>query len=138
MNNKIFRVGTIYIPVSEPEKASEWYQENLGAKENFKNEEKAIMDFANLSIFLVKTKEKEKLNFTDVNGNEHFSVTFEVNGVPELESLHNIYKEKGMNVGEIEDRGHTGRNFVFYDLDGNKFDVWSELSQDFKEKYDIG
>ncbi|EKN66486.1 hypothetical protein BABA_15292 [Neobacillus bataviensis LMG 21833] len=44
-------------------------------------------------------------------------------------------KEKDMRVGEIENRGHSGRNFVFYDEDGNKFDVWSELSPIFKEKY---
>ncbi|PDZ72095.1 glyoxalase, partial [Bacillus pseudomycoides] len=40
-----------------------------------------------------------------------------------------------IKVGEIENRGHTGKNFVFYDLDGNKFDVWSELSSIFREKY---
>ncbi|WP_412986042.1 hypothetical protein [Niallia alba] len=44
-------------------------------------------------------------------------------------------KEKAVTVGDIEDRGHPGNNFVFYDLDGNKFDVWSELSPSFKEKY---
>jgi len=43
--------------------------------------------------------------------------------------------DKQIKVGEIEDRGHSGNNFTFYDLDGNKFDVWSELSPAFKEKY---
>ncbi len=44
---------------------------------------------------------------------------------------------KEIRVGEIENRGHSGRNFVFYDLDGNKFDVWSELSPTYKEKFSI-
>ncbi|WP_404451546.1 VOC family protein [Virgibacillus necropolis] len=137
MKGKLHRVGTIYIPVSDPGKAAEWYREKLDAKENFRNDEKAIMDFANQSFFLVKAKSSEKLNFTDDKDNEHFTVTFEVNGLMELEKLHKAFMKKGINVGDIEDRGHPGRNFVFYDLDRNKFDVWSELSPDFKERYQI-
>jgi len=62
-------------------------------------------------------------------------MTFEVDGIDQLRKLHSLLKEKGVTVGNIEDRGHPGNNFVFYDLDGNKFDVWSELSPSFKEKY---
>nr|WP_197140727.1 hypothetical protein [Lysinibacillus sphaericus] len=43
--------------------------------------------------------------------------------------------DKGIKV---ENRGHAGKNFVFYDVDGNKFDVWSELSPIFKENYKEG
>ncbi|MDA6151355.1 VOC family protein, partial [Escherichia coli] len=71
----------------------------------------------------------------DIYGNERFSLTFEVNGLNALESIHKDFRQNEIRVGEIENRGHTGRNFVFYDLDGNKFDVWSELSPIFKEKY---
>ncbi|MEH7525749.1 hypothetical protein V7149_21135, partial [Bacillus sp. JJ1503] len=46
-----------------------------------------------------------------------------------------ITKRKGIIQNLAEDRGHSGRNIVFYDLDGNKFDVWGELSPIFKEKY---
>lgn len=48
-----------------------------------------------------------------------------------LESLHQEFTLMKMRVGEIEDRGHSGRNFVFKDIDGNQFDVWSELSPAF-------
>ncbi|EOR21906.1 hypothetical protein A499_20733 [Niallia nealsonii AAU1] len=135
MNTLIHRVGTIYLPVVNPEVASNWYQEKLGAIENFRNEDKAILDFANQSFFLVKAKEGVKANFQDHKGNEHFFMTFEVDGIDQLRKLHSLLKEKGVTVGNIEDRGHPGNNFVFYDLDGNKFDVWSELSPSFKEKY---
>lgn len=64
---------------------------------------------------------------------EHFSITFEVDGVSALETIHKNFRDKGIKVGDVENRGHAGRNFVFYDLDGNKFDVWSELSPTFKE-----
>lgn len=135
MSEKLIRVGTTYIPVTNVELSSEWYVNKLGAELCYKDEDKAILNVANQSIFLVKANGDQSSNFYDIHGNERFSLTFEVNGLNALEDIHRDFKENGLRVGEIEDRGHAGRNFVFYDLDGNKFDVWSELSPAFKEKY---
>ncbi|MFF2755746.1 VOC family protein [Psychrobacillus sp. NPDC058041] len=137
MSTFIHRVGTTYIPVTDPEKSSNWYQEKLGAVENFRNEDKAILDLANQSFFLVKAKPGEVAKFSDSNGKEHFTMTFEVDGYNRLIEFHNFLKEQGVRVGEIEDRGHSGNNFVFYDLEGNLFDVWSELSPSFKELHGV-
>ncbi|MFD4928395.1 VOC family protein [Peribacillus butanolivorans] len=135
MNEKLLRVGTTYIPVSNVELSSEWYVNKLGAELSYKDEDKAILNFANQSIFLVKSKENQSSNFYDIYGAERFSITFEVNGLNALEAIHRDFSDKQIRVGAIENRGHSGRNFVFFDLDGNKFDVWSELSPIFKEKY---
>lgn len=135
MNEKLIRVGTTYIPVSSVERSSEWYVNKLGAEISYKDEDKAILNLANQSIFLVKSKENQSSNFYDIHGEERFSLTFEVDGLRALETIHKDFIAKQIKVGEIEDRGHAGKNFVFYDLDGNKFDVWSELSPIFKEKY---
>ncbi|MFJ8243184.1 VOC family protein [Bacillus tropicus] len=135
MKDKLLRVGTIYIPVINVELSSEWYVNKLGAELSYKDEDKAILNFANQSFFLVKSQVNQSLNFYDFWGEERFSLTFEVNGLNALESIHNDFIKKEIKVGEIENRGHTGKNFVFYDLDGNKFDIWSELSPIFKEKY---
>ncbi len=137
MSSFIKRVGTTYIPVADPEHSSAWYQEKLGAIENFRNDEKAILDLANQSVFLVKSKKGETSNFIDVNGNQHFAMTFEVDGYDQLNQLRDDLLRKEVKVGEIEDRGHPGNNFVFYDLDGNAFDVWSELSPTFKKVYSL-
>ncbi|WP_163100489.1 VOC family protein [Peribacillus alkalitolerans] len=134
MSEKLLRVGTTYIPVTNVEFSTEWYVTNLGAKISYKDDDKAILNLANQSIFLVRSNKGQTSNFYDVYGQERFSMKFEVNGLSALKSLHNEFVNKEMRVGEIEDRGHSGRNFVFYDLDGNKFDVWSELSPSFKEK----
>jgi catechol-2,3-dioxygenase len=135
MDQKLLRIGTTYLPVSNVELSSEWYVTKLDAVLNYKDKDKAILNFANQSFFLVKSKENQSANFYNTYGEECFSITFEVNGLNTLESIHREFQEKEIRVGEIENRGHSGRNFVFYDPDGNKFDVWSELSPIFKEKF---
>ncbi|SET71547.1 hypothetical protein SAMN05216389_12253 [Oceanobacillus limi] len=135
--SELIRVGTTYIPVVNVERSAEWYVNKLGAKLNYQDQDKAILDLANQSVFLVKSKENQTSNFVDVYDEERFSLTFEVNGLDALERTHKDFIDKEIYVGEIENRGHAGRNFVFSDLDGNKFDVWSELSPSFKEKFFI-
>lgn len=137
MSDQLIRVGTIYIPVSDVDRAAEWYARNIGAEISYKDQLKAILNFANQSFFLVKSKENQRSSFSDMNGKEHFSMTFEVNGLKALQNIHDSFVEKGIKVSEIEDRGHAGKNFVFYDLDDNQFDVWSELSPIFKKNYKI-
>ena len=133
MNEKLLRVGTTYIPVTNVELSSEWYVNKLGAELSYQDKDKAILNLANQSIFLVKSNEHQSSNFIDIYGEERFSLTFEVDGLDALKTIHRDFIGKGIRVGEIENRGHSGRNFVFYDIDGNKFDVWSELSPSFKE-----
>ncbi|MFD1205475.1 MULTISPECIES: VOC family protein [Sporosarcina] len=137
MGALIQRVGTNYIPVEDPQKSSRWYQEIIGAVEKYSDHEKAIIDLANQSFFLVKAQSGERANFFNHRGFEHFCMTFEVDGIEKLRELHAYLQEKEVMVGNIEDRGHQGNNFIFIDVDGNKFDVWSELSPDFKERYGI-
>jgi hypothetical protein len=138
VNEKLLRVGTTYLPVTNVELSSEWYVNKLGAELNYIDNDKAILNLANQSIFLVKSRENQNSNFYDIYGNEQFSITFEVNGLDALESIHKDFIEKEIKSGDIENRGHAGKNFVFYDIDGNKFDVWSELSPIFKEKFILG
>lgn len=137
MSEKLLRVGTTYIPVTDVGRSAEWYVSQLGATLQYQDDDKAILNLANQSFFLVKSEQNQNSNFLDVHGQVWFSMTFEVNGLTALKDVHRDYMNKGITVGDIEDRGHSGRNFVFYDLDGNKFDVWSELSPIFKEKYGI-
>ncbi|MEX3743991.1 MULTISPECIES: VOC family protein [Lysinibacillus] len=135
MSETLIRIGTTYIPVSNVELSCEWYVNNLGAECSYQDNDKAILNFANQSFFLVRSMNNQSANFIDCYGEEHFSLTFEVDGLSALEIIRNVFIDKGVTVGEVENRGHAGRNFVFYDVDGNKFDVWSELSPTIKEKF---
>ncbi|MGI8316249.1 VOC family protein [Halobacillus mangrovi] len=128
------RVGTTYIPVMNVRESVDWYIQHLGAKLNYQDQNKAIIDLADQSFFLVKAHHNENCNFMDVEGNERFSQTFEVDGFEDLNSLNKQLKDSGVKVGKIENRGHPGRNFIFTDINGNSFDVWSELSPSYKSK----
>jgi catechol-2,3-dioxygenase len=132
MKEKLIRVGTAYVPVQNPNLSAKWYAENLGAEINYQDEDKAIINLANQSFFLVKAEQNESANFTDYKGKKRFCLTFEVDGMDMLYELYEEFKGLGIETGEIEDRGHAGENFVFCDPDGNMFDVWSELSPSFK------
>ncbi|MEH7381012.1 VOC family protein [Bacillus sp. JJ1533] len=134
MKQKLQRVGTTYLPVTNVRLSANWYTENLGAALNYIDEDKAILNLADQSFFLVAAPKGQTANFDDAKGQERFSLTFEVDGLQALENLHKDYKERQISVGEIEDRGHAGKNFVFRDPDGNLFDVWSELSPIFKKR----
>ena len=136
-SERLLRIGTTYIPVTNVELSSLWYVNKLDAELSYKDDDKAILNLANQSIFLVKSSDNQSSNFIDIYGEERFSLTFEVNGLEALEAIHSSFINNGICVGEIENRGHSGRDFVFFDLDGNKFDVWSELSPIFKEEYFI-
>ncbi|WP_079479821.1 VOC family protein [Halobacillus salinus] len=122
------RVGTTYIPVQDVERAAAWYEAKLGARVNYKDEDKAIVEMAGQSFFLMLAEGGATANFKDRKGRRQFSLTFEVDGMEELNELRDDLQERHVIVGDVEDRGHMGNNFVFYDLCGNVFDVWSELS----------
>ncbi|MBY6036571.1 VOC family protein [Fictibacillus nanhaiensis] len=137
MNEKLMRVGTTYVPVQNPADSAKWYAEKLGAEIQFQDKDKAIMNLANQSFFLVKSQQNESANFIDYNGQTRCCLTFEVDGADCLYALHEKFKQLGIQTGEIEDRGHTGENFIFSDPDGNRFDVWSVLSPNFKRMQDL-
>ncbi|MGV2621996.1 UNVERIFIED_CONTAM: VOC family protein [Halobacillus marinus] len=119
------RVGTIYLPVCVVKRAKEWYEEKVGIRSHFVDRDKAIFDFANLSFFLVRSPSGQTSDFIDAEGVVRPSLTLEVDGVTELEEFRTRLIAAGVSVGELEDRGHPGRNFIFFDLDGNRIDVWS-------------
>lgn len=56
LSEKLLRVGTTYIPVVSVEQSTEWYVNKLGAELSYQDKDKAILNFANQSIFLVKLR----------------------------------------------------------------------------------
>lgn len=63
MNSKLVRVGTIYLPVRDVETAANWYEEKISADFSYIDNSKAILNFAELSFFLVQSPPNESANF---------------------------------------------------------------------------
>ncbi|WP_314586770.1 VOC family protein [Paenibacillus terrigena] len=136
MTSKLLRVGTNYLPVTDPKESSEWFCSNLGAEMTYLDDgnNHAIINLANQSFILIQSQKGITANFQTIRDGLMFPFTFEVNGEKALLELYQQLTAKNVCVGEIEDRGHQGKNFIITDPDGNRYDVWSELSENFKMK----
>lgn len=108
------------IPVSDLERAIDWYCNKLEAKLGFRNDELAYVDFAmGPSLFLVKTGDETTSTFL-VNGEDHYTIGFRVRNI---EGFYSYLVQLGTEVGKIIDEGNVGKFFTFYDPFGNMFDV---------------
>lgn len=108
------------IPVSDLEKALDWYCNKLGAKIAFQNKDLAAVNFSTgPSLFLVKTNDHTTSTFL-VNGEDHYTIGFKVKNI---EDFHKFLQGLGTKISGIQDEGVVGKFFTFYDPFGNMFDV---------------
>jgi glyoxylase I family protein len=124
------RVLCNYLPVSNLQLASKWYEEMFGLTVRKRDPEGAILILGDGQwLFLLESTDKNNANFTtsqwDGDNYEMFSLTFEVENIVEL---HKRLREKGIDVEPLNDHGSCGLQFKFKDLDGNKFNVWQDAA----------
>ncbi|MDP5274884.1 VOC family protein [Chengkuizengella axinellae] len=123
------RVHCNYLPVSNLEVATKWYQEIFGLKaRKCDPKEGSILILGDGQwLFLLESNEKRTSNFItdqwDGKGYEMFSLTFEVENIVEL---HKKLRENEVDVEPLVDQGSCGLQFKFKDPDGNKFNVWQD------------
>lgn len=117
-------ICSVYVPVKDPASSAEWWQRNFGLEFAVPFHAEADQAILKLSdgqwLHLVQTKGPLDSQFPNKSGYAMFRLTFEVR---QIEALHGRLLENGVNLDELQDRGSCGINFVFYDPDGNKFDV---------------
>lgn len=123
------RVHCNYLPVSNLEKASKWYEENFNLK-RFNTEGSIMVLGEGQWLFLIETKEKRTANFItdqwDGENYEMFSLTFEVENIV---GLHKKLRENGVQVEPLVDHDGCGLQFKLKDTDGNKFNIWQDVAQ---------
>ncbi|MBB3155369.1 hypothetical protein FHS16_005477 [Paenibacillus endophyticus] len=124
LRNALKAVCSIYIPVRSPLKSAKWWQQNFGLEYAVPYNEAEAQVILKLSdgqwMHLVETEGPIENQFPNKAGYEMFRLTFEVR---QIEVLYDHLKTTDIQIGRLEDRGSCGINFVFYDLDGNKYDV---------------
>lgn len=124
LRNALKAVCSIYVPVRNPLKSAKWWQQNFGLEYVVPYNEAEAQVILKLSdgqwLHLVETEGPIDNQFPNKAGYEMFRLTFEVR---QIEVLYDHLKTTDVQIDGLEDRGSCGINFVFYDLDGNKFDV---------------
>lgn len=117
-------IDTIYLPVKDKQETINWYEEKLGLTWN------GIC--FNLgtgpTIMLVTATDPESANLTyltnDWEGTDYPMqlVTFKTS---DIDTAHQQLTARGVEVSTLNTYDNNRKNFRFYDLNGNRFDVWS-------------
>jgi catechol 2,3-dioxygenase-like lactoylglutathione lyase family enzyme len=122
--NALRAICSFYVPVRNPLKSAEWWQRNFGleyAVPYNPAENSVILKLSEGQwMHLMETEGLIDNQFPVKGGYEMFRFTFDVT---QIEVLHDRLKSNGVRIEELRDRDSCGINFVFFDPDGNKFDV---------------
>jgi glyoxylase I family protein len=112
----------VFIPVKDPGFSAKWYEEILGFKPIYIEEEAAVMKIGEQSqtvVCLVRTKNHQPMKFPENN----FGVEKYYNFIPiDIEETYNTLREKNVKVNSISGDGTT-KFFTFYDPDNNPLGV---------------
>ncbi|MGJ9458976.1 VOC family protein [Oceanobacillus sp. CF4.6] len=108
----------VFIPVTDPTKSAKWYEDKLGCKPLYLEEEAVTMKLAEGSqtvITLVRTPNHKPMKFPE----NDFGVGKYYNFIPlDIDKTYKMLIEKGVEVNQIGGEGTT-RYFTFYDPDRN-------------------
>lgn len=112
----------VFIPVKDPEMSAKWYEEILGFKLIYMEEEAAVMKIEEHSqtvVCLVRTVNHQPMKFP----NNNFGVGKYYNFIPDnIEETYKILLENNVKVNAMGGEGTT-RFFTFYDPDDNPLGV---------------
>ncbi|MER2059478.1 MAG: VOC family protein [Niallia sp.] len=121
----MFKIGSIFIPVTDLEKASKWYEKNLGVKKIDVWEDGAGFYFpsgGSTQLALIEVDQRQTVEFVLQNNEKNPYFNFVVDNIEQA------YKSLNRNkVQTTEIKESFGmKYFDFFDPDGNAFSVVDE------------
>ncbi|MFB4169066.1 VOC family protein [Virgibacillus sp. JSM 102003] len=121
----MFKIGSIFIPVTDIEKSAEWYRTNLGVKKIDSWEDGAgfYLPTGSTQLALIQVESHQPTEFI-IKGNQKNSYYNFV--VDNIETAYQHFKNNGVATSEIHDFGGM-KFFDIFDLDGNPFSVVNEV-----------
>ncbi|RIW31621.1 VOC family protein [Bacillus salacetis] len=121
----MFKVGSIFIPVTDIEKSTDWYVKFLGVKiiDSWGDGAGFYLPNGSTQLALVKVESPQPTEFI-IKGDQRNSYFNFV--VDDIETAHQKFKQNGIVTTEIDDFGGM-KFFDFFDLDGNPFSVVNEV-----------
>ncbi|MCR8847940.1 VOC family protein [Rossellomorea sp. SC111] len=121
----MFKIGSVFVPVTNLEKSSSWYEELLGVKKIGSWDGGAGFYLPNGStqfgLIEVETPQPTEFVIKGKQKNSYFNFV-----VQDVDAIHKELNDKGVVTTEIDDFGGM-RFFDFFDPDRNPFSVVSEV-----------
>lgn len=121
----MFKVGSVFIPVTDMEKSMKWYEKHLGVRMIDTWDGGAGFYFPNsdtqLGLVQVDSPQPTEFVISGKRKNVYFNFLVE-----DIEEVHKELKNAGIVTSEIEDFGGM-KGFEFFDLDNNPFSVVDEV-----------
>ena len=120
----MFKVGSVFIPVTNMEKSMKWYEKNLDVRKIDTWDGGAGFYFPNsdTQIGLVRVDSPQPTEFVISGKRKNVYFNFLVDNI---EAVHEKLKSAGVITTPIEDFGGM-KGFDFFDLDNNPFSVVNE------------
>lgn len=121
----MFRIGGIFIPVTDIEKSTEWYETFLGVKkiDSWEGGVGLYLPTGTAQLALVKVESPQPTEFVIEGSQKNCYYNFIVD---DIEAAHQYLKKNDIAVSEIDDFGGM-KFFDFFDLDNNPFSVVNEV-----------
>lgn len=121
----MFKIGSIFIPVTNIKKSAEWYETCLGAKriDSWEGGSGFYLPNGSTQLTLIKVETAQPTEF-NIRGNQKNSYYNFV--VDDIEAAHQHFKNNDVATTEI-DHFSGMKCFDFFDLDGNPFSVVNEV-----------
>lgn len=126
MKNVVGYMDILYLPVLDIEETIKWYQEKLGFHWNG-----ICFDLGkgpSIMLVTVDNEEDVKLTYkTDHWEGKDYDMHLLSFKSDNIEETYETLKEQGVSVSELKTYDENRKNFRFYDLNGNRFDVWQPI-----------
>ena len=122
----MFQVGCVFVPVTDIQKSTEWYEKIMEVKVIDRWEEGVGFYFPNgtTQLALVKVDSPQPTEFFISRNRKNVYYNFVVQ---DIDSAYEHLKTHNVKTTSIEDFGGM-KGFDFFDLDGNPFSVVNEDS----------
>ncbi|MCH5269584.1 MAG: VOC family protein [Lachnospiraceae bacterium] len=111
----------IYIPVGDLEEAAGWYEKNLEFKVIYKDDLYFDMRTDNGVKIMLIPREKNITSQMQYSTGEQPAYGF---CVDDFDVIKEKLEMNNVKIGEVFD--YFGRSFSFFDLDGNKIEIWED------------
>lgn len=116
-------VSCIYIPCADPERTMNWFR---GQFQLLKTDGPWLTLENGTDLMFIETTDETRMKYNGESwgGDPNFDMPILMFQVEDIDKLYSSMKQSESEAEEIRDNGGCGREFYFYDPEGNKYVAW--------------